>query len=241
MDPEIIELAKEIAEKTESLGDNCYLRRGAVKALGANNTFTVTLGGADIPGVPAYAGVNPSVNDAVDVLFDGPVPRIIGRLGPASAQGMIAYQIIDVDNKAGYGKYAGVQGALTDTISLSTTQQFTGMFCTDIPCLPNRLMRARFHFPAAGPVNASNEWYFLGNVATNGGAWILNQEVRIAPAGANSPSPEGEMIFHTKPDASRVSVGWDARVLTGTPTLWRWSGTQGYFRSHLTVEDLGPR
>lgn len=76
---EIRELAKELRKGQTSLGDNTYLRRGKVVSF-TSTVATVTIGGKDIPGVPYYEHVTVANGDAVDVLFDGPTPRILGVL-----------------------------------------------------------------------------------------------------------------------------------------------------------------
>lgn len=92
MDDSLRELAGRLAEGNESSGDGTYLRRGVVTAVNtAANLYRVTIGGASIPdpslppSVPAYKGVSAAVNDSVDVLFDGPAPRVIGVVGVGAA------------------------------------------------------------------------------------------------------------------------------------------------------------
>jgi len=73
-------------ESTTSPGDSVYIRSAAVTAVNRTaNTYTVTIGGASIAGVPAYQSVWANVGDAVDVLFDGPAPRIMGVVGANSS------------------------------------------------------------------------------------------------------------------------------------------------------------
>lgn len=77
---EVNDLAAELARQNQSSGDGTYLRRGKVTLVNrATNTYTVTIGGVDVPNVPA--NVVCVVGDAVDLLFDGPAVRITGIQG----------------------------------------------------------------------------------------------------------------------------------------------------------------
>lgn len=69
-------------------GESVGLRRGVVTAVNAGTgtyaaSYTVTVGGVTLPvGIPAYSHVRPFVGDSVDILFDGPSPRIVGIVSP---------------------------------------------------------------------------------------------------------------------------------------------------------------
>lgn len=81
---EVGELAAELARQSSTPGDATYLRRGAVTAVQAS-TVTITLGGAPVTAVPYYSHLRLTVGDVVDVLFDGPSPRIVGVIGATPA------------------------------------------------------------------------------------------------------------------------------------------------------------
>jgi hypothetical protein len=61
-------------------GGDLRLRRGIVTAVAAT-TVTVTIGGVSVAGVPVYRSVLVRVGDTVDLILDGPAPRIVGVLG----------------------------------------------------------------------------------------------------------------------------------------------------------------
>lgn len=67
------------ADPLESL----KLRRAIVTAVNrVANTYTVLLGGATVPNMPAAQHLYAEVGDAVDVLINGAAPTIIGKSGP---------------------------------------------------------------------------------------------------------------------------------------------------------------
>lgn len=78
-DEDVRKLARELRKGQTSPGDSTYVRRGKIVAV--NSTVaTVTIGGKDVAGVSYYKHVTLAVGDAVDVLFDGPTPRVLGVL-----------------------------------------------------------------------------------------------------------------------------------------------------------------
>ncbi len=84
-DDDIRQLAEQLNRETTAPGDATYLRRGVVTAFDrSTNSYTITIGGTSIVGVPALNSVYAMVNDPVDVLFDGPAPRILGVIGVAN-------------------------------------------------------------------------------------------------------------------------------------------------------------
>lgn len=84
-DNDVLALARQINEKDNDPTGGLRLRRGVVTVVNrANNTYTLTIGGASIAGVPAQSHVYAQVNDVVDVLLDGPASRIIGVTGLAN-------------------------------------------------------------------------------------------------------------------------------------------------------------
>lgn len=89
------ELAEEIGRQSSSPGDVTYLRRAVVTAAGTT-TATITMGGVTVAAVPYYDHLSLSAGDIVDVLFDGPAPRIIGAVGgtpPALAPSLPATRL----------------------------------------------------------------------------------------------------------------------------------------------------
>lgn len=83
-DDAVLQLAKQLKEMGVSPGDMTYLRRGIVTAI-TGATVTITLGGATVTTVPYHRHVGLAVGDSVDLLFDGPTPRIIGVIGQSPA------------------------------------------------------------------------------------------------------------------------------------------------------------
>lgn len=75
---EVLDLAALLnaGDKTDE-GSNLRMRRGTVTAVGLT-TADLSIGGIDVPGVPFYSHLSVGIGDVVDVLFDGPAPRIIG-------------------------------------------------------------------------------------------------------------------------------------------------------------------
>lgn len=79
MDEEARRLVQKLREDATSPGDTTYLRRGVVASF-TSTTATVTISGVNVPGVRYYKHVTLTNGDSVDVLFDGPSPRILGVL-----------------------------------------------------------------------------------------------------------------------------------------------------------------
>lgn len=91
-------LAGELQAGSTAPGDSTYLRRGTVTAVSrSTNTYTVTIGGASVGGVTS--NIVACAGDSVDVLFDGPTPRIIG------VQGLMIWQGVTFQN--GWVNYGG--------------------------------------------------------------------------------------------------------------------------------------
>jgi hypothetical protein len=74
-------LAAAINNKGNDETGELRLRRGVVQSIGSGFA-TVRIGGVDVAGIPVYRNVSIAVGDVVDVLIDGPAPRVIGVMGP---------------------------------------------------------------------------------------------------------------------------------------------------------------
>lgn len=83
---DVYALAEVINQKDNDPTNELRLRRGVVTAV-SGGTASVTIGGATVAGIPFYRGVWINVGDVVDVLIDGPAPRIVGVLSGADKAG----------------------------------------------------------------------------------------------------------------------------------------------------------
>lgn len=76
---DVRDLARSVAPSEPS---SLILHVATVTAVNRSaNTYTITVGGASVAGVPAYRNVYAVVGDVVEVLLDGPSPRIVGVVG----------------------------------------------------------------------------------------------------------------------------------------------------------------
>lgn len=139
-----------------------------------------------------------------------------------------------------YGKYPGPYGDNVQTIATSNTKVGAGLGVYDVPVIPGRMLRARFKFWCFGGFNSNIEWYFLHMVAENGGAYAINAETRLAPAGINAPSPMGEGLYIVPPGVTKIHYGIDVNMSSGQGTLYRYNGSAAFGHSYFSLEDLGP-
>jgi hypothetical protein len=83
-DDNVLELAQVINQKSNDPIGGLRLRRGITTAVNTPAaTATVTIGGVSIPNVTCSRSAIPVVGDSVDVLIDGPAPRITSIVGAA--------------------------------------------------------------------------------------------------------------------------------------------------------------
>ena len=82
---DLYELAAALNEKDNDPSSELKLRRGTITAVDrSTNTYSVTVGGATVNDVVAMLAVGANVGDVVDILLDGPSPRIVGVEGAIS-------------------------------------------------------------------------------------------------------------------------------------------------------------
>jgi hypothetical protein len=240
---DVRKLAETLGRSASSPGDVTYLRRGVISDVAAaTNLYTVTIGGAPVPGVPAMRHVYARVGDSVDVLFDGPTPRIVGVVADnfASAVTLIAFaRAAQSTGGVATGRYANGLGGGVVSQSIGTSQSGLNFGCVNVPVTPGHLLRVRFRFWAFGPFSSSSEWYFYNIIAENGGAYLNKGEMRNAPAGANAPGPFGEDLYVVPSGVTSISAAIDAKLSTGTGTLFRYNNADEIGHSIYTIEDLG--
>lgn len=240
-DADITELATALQSLGISAGDSTFIRRAKVLSVGTT-TASISLGGVTVNNVPFYANVKVTAGQSVDVLFDGPSPRILGPLGAYSGGGsLIAWAKVDSTSGGSSTGFRGLgTGAGLQTIGMTATLQATALGVASVPVVPGNLLRIQFKFAAFGPADLSREWYFMSRISENGGAYYDHTEFRLAPSGVNAPSPLGETLYVVPPGVTSISAAIDARINTGTGSLFRYSSGVNPFASHFTLEDLGP-
>lgn len=106
-------------------GDALHLRRGVVTAVDLSTfSATVTINTVSIPGIKCYSSVGPVIGDVVDVLFQGSVPIIIGKVSGSASPTSIAPRGIIGFNKT-IGTTSGIW-AETDIVNLSASCTVVG-------------------------------------------------------------------------------------------------------------------
>lgn len=231
-------------ETSEIKATPLQVRPGTVVSYDPNaQNAVVTIGGSNVT-VKTYLGQPLAPGFSVDVLLQGGKGRIIGVTGGANGNdtGFVRLIAWASANLYTQGRSDGLYGIGTGqgqtSVPVSASIAYTGLGLTGVPILNNRLLRCKWHFPAAGPPDLTNEWYFQTMVQYGTGPVITEQETRFAPSGSNAPSPEGEVLMLTN-SALPLTVTVNVQMLKNTGTLYRYGNTAN-FRSWITLEDLGP-